>query len=118
MRGKCAALVVVLKVSYKAYVRSAPLDVPWAPKVSYPRTSVMRVLKTRAVSANVQFPGGKVEKATPGRDGTTTWKETGFCVDVLAFCVNGSITGRNSMNEPGQPWVKSNEIASGSLEIL
>lgn len=78
----------------------------------------MSVLKTRAVSSNDQFPGGEVEKAMPGRDGTTTWKETGLSVDVLAFCVNGSMTGRNSMNEPGQPWVKSSGIASGSLEIL
>lgn len=35
----------------------------------------MRVLKTRAVLANVQFPGGEVDKATPGSDGTTMLRQ-------------------------------------------
>lgn len=114
MRSPCCSVEFIVQKKF----RTAPFDVPCAAKVLYPRTSVIRVLKTRAVSSNVQVPGSEVEKAMPGRDGTTTLKEIGLSVDVLAFCVNGSITGRNSMNEPGQPWVKSNGIASGSWETL
>jgi hypothetical protein len=44
----------------------------------------MRVLKTRVVSFVVQFAGGLVEKAYPGRDGTTTSNDTFFPDDVLA----------------------------------
>lgn len=70
----------------------------------------------RAVSSSVQSPGAVLEIAMPGRDGTTTLKETDLFDDVLAFCVRGSMIGRNSMNEPGQPWVKSKGIAFGSWE--
>jgi len=63
----------------------------------------MRVLKTRAVSLIVQFAGGADEKAKPGREGTIMSNAIGVPVEVLEFCRRGSITGKNSRNDPGQP---------------
>lgn len=44
----------------------------------------------------VQLAGGADEKVNPGREGTTTWKDTFFPDDVLADCVSGLMTGMNS----------------------
>lgn len=73
MRSPCCSVEFIIQRK----VRTAPFDVPCAAKVLYPRTSVIRVLKTWAVSSDVQLPGAEVEKAIPGRDGMTTLKETG-----------------------------------------
>jgi hypothetical protein len=62
----------------------------------YPRTSVMRVLKILAVSSVVQLAGGAEENMKPGREGTTTLKDTFFPLAFNDGWVNGWITGRNS----------------------
>jgi len=76
------------------------------------------VLKTRAVSVLVQFAGGAEENAKPGREGMMTLNETGlFLADDVVFwavgdgVVNGLTTGRNSKNDPGQPWSSSSGMA-------
>jgi len=83
------------------------------------------VLKTRAVSVLVQFAGGAEENAKPGREGMMTLKETGlfptsdvvFLEEDVVFwavgagVVNGLTTGRNSKNDPGQPWSSSSGMA-------
>lgn len=81
----------------------APFEVPCAAYFGYPRTSVMSVLKTRVVSSMVQLRGGELEKANPGRDGMTTWNDTGLPEEVEAGLFSGSIMGRNSIKDPGQP---------------
>ncbi len=58
-------------MSYKIYDTDEPQSVPWTAKVSYPRTFVIRVLYTRAVSTVVQLAGGLEEKLNPGREGIT-----------------------------------------------
>jgi hypothetical protein len=60
------------------------------------------VLNILAVSSTVQFAGGAEEKTKPGRDGTTTLKDTVFPVALTEGWVNGSITGRNSWKDPMQ----------------
>lgn len=75
------------------------------------------MLNTRAVSSFVQFAGGAEEKANPGREGTTTWKETGLPVDVSFFDIRGLMMGENSRKDPGQPWSNNNGIAFGSVDF-
>ena len=94
-----------------------PQSVPWAAKTLYPSMSVINVLYTRAVSSTVQPSGGGEEKMKPGRDGTTTWKETGLPVDVFAFCVRYLMIGANARKEPGQPWLMMSGMASGSDDL-
>lgn len=75
------------------------------------------VLKTRAVSAMVQFTGGAEEKAKPGIEATTTSNETFFPVVVVASLVRSLMTGANSRKEPGQPWTRSRGIASLAFDF-
>lgn len=77
----------------------------------------MSVLYTRAVSSSVQFCGGDDENANPGSEGMMMSNETFLPVDVLACWVRSLMMGRNSRNEPGQPWHRSNGIAVGSLDF-
>jgi hypothetical protein len=56
----------------------------------------MRVLKILAVSSVVQLAGGAEENMKPGREGTTTLKDTFFPLAFNDGWINGWITGRNS----------------------
>jgi hypothetical protein len=78
------------------YTRSVPCKA----YVGYPRTSVINVLKIRAVSLVLQFCGGGEEKRKPGREGTITLNDIRLPLGLLHNCVSGLITGRNSWKEP------------------
>jgi hypothetical protein len=69
--------------------------------LEYPKTLVIRVLKTLAVSETVQLVGGAEEKAKPGREGMTISKSS----------LSLSINGMNSRNDPGHPWLRIKGIA-------
>jgi len=101
--SRCTARTVLLKLSYKLYAILFPKSVPWAAYILYPRTLVINLLKIRAVSSNVQFAGGTLENAKPGKDGIITSKDTGFPAGVLDSEVNGLIAGMNSKKDPGHP---------------
>lgn len=75
------------------------------------------VLKTRAVSATVQFSGGTEENAKPGREATTTSNETFLPAVVVASFVSSLMTGANSKKEPGQPWTSSSGMASLAADL-
>jgi hypothetical protein len=75
------------------------------------------VFITRAVSSTVQLAGGAEEKAKPGSEGMMTSNETEVPSDSVTFCVRFLTKGRNSRNEPGQPWKRTSGMAFASLDF-
>lgn len=51
----------------------------------------------------VQFAGGALENAYPGREGMTTSKETELPLEVLAGVMSGWMMAMNSKKDPGHP---------------
>jgi hypothetical protein len=60
---------------------------------------------------------GFSENPNPGREGTTTSKESSTLPPNATGPVSGSISLRNSTIEPGHPCVKIRGIASGFLGL-
>lgn len=58
------------------------------------------------VGVPIGFPFGFEEKPNPGSEGTTTSKASSGDPPWLAGSAKGPIASRNSITEPGQPWVK------------
>ena len=56
------------------------------------------------------------ESPWPGSDGTTTWKASAGSPPWARGSVRGPISSRNSTTDPGQPWISSSGVASGSGE--
>src|SRR6185312_10817871 len=52
-------------------------------------------------------------KPYPGSDGQTTWNASAESPPWVDGSVSGPITLRNSMTEPGHPWVRISGTASG-----
>jgi hypothetical protein len=79
--------------------------------------STIRVFMIRAVSSTVQFAGGASENAKPGSEGMIISKETVVPSGSEKRWVSSFTKGRNSRNDPGQPWKRTSGIVFVSLDF-